>query len=190
MYSRSTYASGGAHRVGKRRVVAEHLERAFELREAVVRNRCVAALRVPVEHLAPALHERGSPEREGLGQDHREALEERRLRERERARQGVVARLVVDEAGDDDVVAFGNLDQVVTDQHEHEIVGRMTFLVGNEEVDERERTLALVDAADVEQIRLGSESVGRAESFRFRSTHLDSDADHLARRVEAETGSG
>ena len=86
-----------------RRAASRARTRTRRSRRRESRRCCAARAR---EHVALALHERGPAEGERLGEDHREALEERRLGERERAGERVVARLVVDEAGDDDVVAL------------------------------------------------------------------------------------
>ena len=146
-------AAGRAHRVGKRRVGAEHLDRALELRESHVRNRGPAALRVAAQDFAAALYQRGAALRERFGENHREALEERRLRERERARERVVAHVVVDEAGDRDVVAHRDRDERIAQHDELEWIAGVPLLVLDEEVEELTGTLALVDPARVEQVR-------------------------------------
>ena len=101
-------------------------------------------------------------------------------------RERVVARLVVDEAGHDDVVAFGELERARRRPARARDRRSGAILVRDEEVDERERALARVDPADVEQVRRVAEPVGRAEPRRVGGADLDADADDVAGRIEVE----
>ena len=129
--------------------------------------------------------------RERLGEHHREALEERRLRERERTRERVVADVVVDEAGDDDVVAYressiSGSPSITSRIGSARGAGR---LYATKKSSELARALAFVDAARVEQVRRVAEPVRGAEHAPDRPVPtLDADADDGAGRRRSGTG--
>ena len=96
-------ATGGPKPPPQRVVGEEQVEGGLELGVAAVRKPTAAATRLTHQDLRPALHQRGNAEAPGLGQHHREALEERRLHQQGGAGDARVANVRVDEPRLDDV---------------------------------------------------------------------------------------
>ena len=75
----------GAHSLGECFVVEEQIERCFELGESPVRDRSARSARLTFEDLGPTLDQCGTALQPGFAEDDREALEVRRLEQRDAA---------------------------------------------------------------------------------------------------------